>query len=318
VVYRSSATNLVGGDTNGADDLFVTVGGIDAGVPTEPRGLTAAVTTAGAAATVDLSWTAPATGGASTRYVIEAGSASGSSDLANFSNGLNTNLRAAIPLGRTFFVRVRAANDAGVSTPSNEVSFTAGGGTPPGPPARLEVNVAHGIVTLMWMPPATGDRPMTYVIQAGSSSGTSNLATVMTRSSETTLVADAPSGTYFVRVLAANSAGTGSPSNEVSFSSPGFGTCAPPQSPPTALVASVSGSTVTLGFGGVGFDPTGGSYVVQAGSAAGLSDLASLDVGPSVPVILGGVPRGTYYLRVRGRNRCGLGPVSNEAVITVS
>ena len=139
VVFSSAASNLVPGDANNATDVFLAAGGVDANVPTQPRSLIATVSVLGASATVDLSWQAPATGGLPTNYLVEAGSAPGSSDLANFSNGPATSLHAAIPLGRTIFVRVRAMNSSGVSLPSNEVSFTAGGGTPPGPPTSLAI-----------------------------------------------------------------------------------------------------------------------------------------------------------------------------------
>jgi hypothetical protein len=314
--FTSAASNLVADDTNGANDLFLAMGGIDAAVPTEPRGLTATVTAAGSATLriVNVSWIPPATGGAPTSYQVEAGSVSGASDLANFSNGASTSLSAPVRLGMTIFVRVRAVNASGVSLPSNEINFTAGFGTVPGPPSGLSFNAAHGTASLFWVAPPTGDRPMTYLIEAGSSSGAANLASVGTRSSETVFSASAGAGTYFVRVRAVNGAGIGPPSNEVALSLPGSGLCLPPQSPPTALTGAVSGSTVTLDFGR-SFATTS---VVQAGTTAGASDLGSWDIGSSTPAVFQGVAAGTYYVRVRGRDfQCGLGPASNEVTITV-
>jgi hypothetical protein len=58
---------------------------------------------------------------------------------------------------------------------------------------------------------------------------------------------------------------------------------------------------------------------MDVGSRPGGADLPpreSRDVlQPSV--IAQRVPPGTYYLRVRGRNRCGDGPASPELVVTV-
>jgi hypothetical protein len=69
---------------------------------------------------VALNWTAPATGGTPSQYVIEAGSASGLSNLATLPTGSTAlGLTTAAPPG-TFYVRVRAQNACGLSVPSNE------------------------------------------------------------------------------------------------------------------------------------------------------------------------------------------------------
>ena len=72
-------------------------------------------------ATVGLSWTATTPAASVTRYLLEAGTAPGLANIATFDTGLQTSFSAsAVPPG-TYYVRVRAANHAGVSAPSNEV-----------------------------------------------------------------------------------------------------------------------------------------------------------------------------------------------------
>lgn len=71
-------------------------------------------------------------------------------------------------------------------------------------------------VTLTWNAPAGGCAPTSYVIQAGSASGLSNLATLNTGNVATTFVANGvAAGTYYLRVLASNANGQSAPSNEV-------------------------------------------------------------------------------------------------------
>jgi hypothetical protein len=78
----------------------------------------------------------------------------------------------------------------------------------------------------------------------------------------------------------------------------------------------VSGSTVTLAWNASTGSPS--SYVVEAGSAAGLSDLANFDTGgTSTTLRATGVGRGDYLVRVRARNACGISAPSNEVLASV-
>ncbi|MGD9904199.1 MAG: fibronectin type III domain-containing protein [Vicinamibacterales bacterium] len=89
--------------------------------PQAPVALGSAVT----GSAVALTWSAPAHPATVTRYVIEVGSAPGSSDIfSGLDVGLQTSFAAAgVPPG-TYYVRVRAGNDSGLSAPSNEVVVT--------------------------------------------------------------------------------------------------------------------------------------------------------------------------------------------------
>lgn len=83
-----------------------------------------------------------------------------------------------------------------------------------------------------------------------------------------------------------------------------------------AAAAAAAGASVTLAWDA----PSGGalSYVIEAGSAPGLADLAALDTGsPDTVFHLDGVPDGTYFVRVRARNVTGVGDASDEIVIQV-
>ena len=68
---------------------------------------------------VPIEWQAPPQGSAATSYLIEAGSVSGLSDLGTLPLTA-TSFQVTVPAGR-YYVRVRAVNASGTSTPGGEV-----------------------------------------------------------------------------------------------------------------------------------------------------------------------------------------------------
>lgn len=165
---------------------------------------------------VALTWTASVQGDAATSYVIEAGSAAERADLANFDTGSAVPAFTAtnVPAG-TYFIRVRAKNAAGVSAPSTEISLVVCGGLPDAP-ANLAASVAGSTVSLTWSAPAGACTPTSYLIDAGSSAGLSNLASFDTRNTATSYSErGVDGGVYYVRVRAVTPAGPGAASNEI-------------------------------------------------------------------------------------------------------
>ena len=185
----------------------------------------------------------------------------------------------------------------------------------PGPPTGLVVSSSGTSVTLTWTAPG-GAAPDTYIIEAGSSPGASNLASFSTGTTATTFATTGVrTGTYYVRVRAGNAAGTSTASNEAVLVVGGGGCTSIPGAPGN-LSASVTGGTVVLDWTAASGSPT--SYVVEAGSSPGASNLANSDLGTSATSYTAtGVARGTYYVRIRGKSTCGTGTASNEIVITV-
>lgn len=82
---------------------------------------------------------------------------------------------------------------------------------------------------------------------------------------------------------------------------------------PTSLAASVRGTFVVLTWRAAPGSPT--SYMIEAGSTPGASDVASKDTGTSAVSYSDTVTSGTYYVRVRTRSACGLSDPSNEIVV---
>jgi hypothetical protein len=187
----------------------------------------------------------------------------------------------------------------------------------PGAPRSLTVSSIGATVFLSWAAPASGGAPSSYVIEAGSGASLSNLANFATGGVATTYSSGGVgNGAYYVRVRARNAAGTSAASNEAILVM-GSATCSAPPTAPGSLIGGVSGSTVTLGWTAAGGNPT--SYIVEAGSSPGLSNLANSDTGSPAPSLTApGVGRGIYFVRVRAKNSCGIGPTSNEIVVIVS
>lgn len=179
--------------------------------PATPSNLSASVS----GSTVTLTWSAA---GGATSYRVEAGAAPGGTELANFDTGHTTPslIATGVPDG-TYYVRVRAQNIDGRSDPSNEIVLTVGTALcTPSAPTGLASTVTGTSVALNWTAPSGTCAPTTYEIDAGSSSGSSNLTTYLTGTTSTSFSASsiAP-GTYYVRVRAAHGALFSASSNEV-------------------------------------------------------------------------------------------------------
>jgi predicted nicotinamide N-methyase len=91
--------------------------------------------------------------------------------------------------------------------------------TVPSAPSGLSFMRAGSTVTLSWLAPTGGGGvPTSYILEAGSAPGLSDIATVSTGAAATAITATAvPNGTYYVRVRAANAAGASGPANEVTI-----------------------------------------------------------------------------------------------------
>lgn len=268
-----------------------------------PRALRAAI----AGLSVGFAWTPPAQGPPVTGYLVEASLSSGGPLVATLPIGVLTRLDVSAPQGR-FFVAVRAQSASGVSPRSNEVEVTTPGCTSVLPPASLSGAASGPLVSLSWSP---SDGASAYVIRVGSISGSADIGSLTLTG--TTLSAVAPAGTYYVRVFAQSACTESGASNEVAVAVGGV----TPPGPPSKLDAIVSRGTVTLTWEAPSAGSMATGYVLEAGSAPDLADLAALALGPSTALSVPGVPRGTYYVRVRATNAAGIGPPSPDLAVVV-
>jgi hypothetical protein len=193
----------------------------------------------------------------------------------------------------------------------------APGPTPPSAPTGLRSTVVDASVTVAWNPVVSGasgalSAATAYVLQVGTAPGLTNVfsASVGNTTSASGIV---PGGNYFWRVTALNSAGASPPSAEAQFTV--AATCTPP-GPPRAFAFAIADGMVTLSWTAPNAATSPLQYTVEAGSAPALANLLVASVG-STTTVSTPAPPGTYYVRIRAHNACGISPPSNERVIAV-
>jgi hypothetical protein len=180
----------------------------------------------------------------------------------------------------------------------------------PAAPTGLRSSIAGRTVTLSWTPPSTGPTPTGYRLEAGSSQGAANLATLATDATPSITVPGVGDGTYFVRVRGERNGVVGPASADVQVVVAGC----PVPAAPGGLTSTVSPARiVTLRWGSV----TGATgFLVEAANAPGGLVIASLPVSNTTAVSVP-APPGAYYVTVRALNGCGPGQPSNEVPVQV-
>jgi hypothetical protein len=163
---------------------------------------------------------------------------------------------------------------------------------PPGAPA-LTASASGSIVNLSWTP-ATGPSALSFIVEAGSGPGLSNVFNGNVGNT-TQLSAPAPPGTYYVRVRGVNAFGTGAASIERVVAVGGVpGT-------PTVTSAAESGGILNVAWlAGSGNAAT--SHRLDFYSASTL--VASMTVGAATTAAIPVPPgtRGSYGVRVTAIN----------------
>ena len=180
--------------------------------PSAPTNL--AATVLGSTATV--TWTAPASGGPVGSYALVAGLAPGFAvplGTLPLPAGSTTTVIPGIPAG-TYYLPVLAQNAGGSSAASNEVAITVTGAAAPGAPTLNAPTVTGSTVGLSWTAGA-GGAPTSYLLTALTAGGVV-LGTVPLAASSASFPG-VPSGSYLLRVVAVNGAGSSPASNTVTL-----------------------------------------------------------------------------------------------------
>lgn len=84
---------------------------------------------------------------------------------------------------------------------------------------------------------------------------------------------------------------------------------------PGPLMSTVAGDSVAFDWGGVG---GASSYVLEAGSSPRLNDLLTVNLDAAATSVTGQhLAPGTYYMRIRAANPCGMSAPSNDVAVIV-
>jgi hypothetical protein len=228
----------------------------------------------------------------------------------------NTGLISGTPTTSGFSTFTVAASDfTGVSTSrAYTLTISERPAGPPGAPLNLAASVEnfHGHFT--WTPGGGGEAT-SYRLEVGTRPG-GTLAAFETPNATPSLdIPVIPPGEYWARVRGRNEFGLGAPLDEYRLFVTATGYS--PPGAPVNVVALMAGTALTVTWDA---DPGGTpatGYMLEAGTAPTLSNVAVLNLGNTRTFSYTGVPPGVYYLRVRAYNVAGASDPSKEVVLNV-
>lgn len=262
-----------------------------------------------------LSWLAPITGTVPSQYIVEAGIGPGQAQFSGPTTQTSSRVNN-VGTGK-YYVRVRSQNGAGVSLASNEVTVSVGCSGTPNPLTNLLTKVRGGLVKMTWTDP-DGCNDTSYQLAVSDANG--QILGVLSSESNA-ITALAGPGTYFLRAVAVSSRGMSTPTAPTKLVV-NSSQCVPPQFT-TRLTSQVTGSLVQLAWNPTNIADALNAdslapiiYVLEAGTGPGLSNLLRVPLGRTT-FLAAPAPSGTYYLRVKPADVCGLGTSSNEVIVRV-
>jgi sugar lactone lactonase YvrE len=212
-----------GGTSGPSNEAVVTILGAG-GCSSAPDAPTSLSGTA-SGPSVTLTWQAAAGGCPATSYRLEAGSATGFSNIASFSTGnVATSYAGGGVTPGTYYIRVLASNAGGTSAPSNElrivVTLTPTPTPTPTPcqgvlqpPGALTASVDGTNVLLTWE--LRSNPVQSWVVEIGNGPGLSNVSTTDTGNPTRSLRMTAAPGRYYARVRGRSGCLTSDPSAEI-------------------------------------------------------------------------------------------------------
>ncbi len=203
-----------------------------------------------------------------------------------------------VNVSQTTTFTLTATGSGGTITRSATVTVSS---SAPREPSGMAASVSGNTVALSWRAPTSGGTPTGYRLNVGTYSGGTNLTNGLNVGNVLSVRGDLPRGKYYARVRAANAAGMSLYSNEVLFRVGRW------LRTPTRFRVTWQGTTATLSWTAPAADATEdvpNNYVLEAGSAPGMSDVATVSVGNTTS-FSANVSAGSYYVRVKAVNDLG-------------
>ena len=327
VAYLSGATNLVVGDTNGWQDVFVYDGqsGTTTRVSVGPGGAQGNGDSLNPAISADGRWVAFISL-SSNLVVVDTNDAA---DFDVFVHDRVTATTARVSVGPGGVEANRASGGGTISADGRSVAFdsdasnlvtadtnftsdvfvyTRGIELTPEAPAGLVASVVGNIVTLRWTIPTGGPKPTNFVLEGGFAPG-EVLASIPTGSPSPLFAVAAPAGSFYLRLRAVNGTAQSAASNEILVH---VNVPVAPAAPANLLALVAHDTTLTLAWRNTftGGAPTNVTLVVS-GAVNGSASLGLVDT-----FTVAGVPPGTYTLSVVATNASGASAPSNAVTVT--
>ena len=270
-VYAYSGASIFPTSTYKATNYWVDVD-FEPEPVTAPGQVTGVSATAGSGS-ASVTWSAPSSGGAVTKYVVTPyiGSTAQPASTVTGAPPVTGTTINGLTSGTSYTFTVLASNSAGsgtVSAPSNAVTPTEA--TVPSAPTEVIATAGNGEATVTWAAPANGGSQITsYTITPyiGSTAQPKTTVTGSPPATRTTITGLTNGTSYTFTVTAANAFGTGavsSPSNAVTPSSGGIAYPDLQLLMPTGEISIKSNSTSrTLEFTHITWDAGEGPWEVR-------------------------------------------------------
>jgi hypothetical protein len=280
-LYTYSGTSTFPTSSYKASNYWVDVGFEPEPViaPGQPTNVSATAGTGSATIT----WNAPSSGGAVTKYIVTPyiGSTAQPATTLTGSPPATQATINGLTGGTSYTFTVQASNSAGsgpVSAPSNAVTPTEA--TVPSAPTEVIATAGNGSATVTWAAPANGGSPIASYTVTPYIGSTAQAATTVSGSPPTTqtTITGLTNGTsYTFTVAATNTVGTGSPSSPSNAVTPSGGSIAYPDlqllMPTGEIYIKSSGTTRMLEFTHTTWDAGEGPWELRPtyNAATGIS-----------------------------------------------
>ena len=217
--YRLTAFNSLG-DSGSSNEAVLTIPGDKPVTPANPTGLIAKATSA---TQVVLNWVDVSDNETGFRIRRRIGTAGTLTEIGTVSANVNFFTDLSAPPNSTIYYRVYAFNNNGESPSSNEASTSTPGETItlPAPPSGLTAgSITSSQATLTWIDNSNNEVGFRIQRQNPERSGWVEVATVAANTTSLQNTGLSGGQSYLYRVIAFNSGGSSSPSNEVEVVTP--------------------------------------------------------------------------------------------------